>query len=61
MATKKIDIVDIKAAVERGEIEVIVVWTRPIWDRCSVRVMLKDKSTEEVVKIKEFSVSTSTL
>ena len=61
MTTKKIDIVDIKAAVERGEIEVIVVWSQPIWGRSSVRVMLKDKSTDEVVKIKEFSVSTSTL
>jgi hypothetical protein len=61
MAKKKIDIIDVKKAVEDGEIEVIVVWTRPIWDRCSVRVMLKDKSTDEVVKIKEFSASTRTL
>ena len=61
MASKKIDIVDIKAAVERGEIEVNVFWSRPSWDICSVRVMLRDKSTDEVVKIKEFSVSTSTL
>lgn len=62
MAKKKmIDIVDIKAAVERGEIEVNVTWSRPSWDACLVRVMLRDKSTEEVVKIKEFSMSTRTL
>jgi hypothetical protein len=61
MTTKKINIVDIKAAVERGEIEVIVTWPRLSWDSSSVRVMLRDKSTDEFVKIKEFSVSTSTL
>ena len=61
MTTKKIDIVDIKAAVERGEIEVNVTWSRSSWDSSLVRVMLRDKSTDEVVKIKEFSVSTRTL
>lgn len=61
MTTKKIDIADIKAAVERGEIEVNVTWSRSDWDSYSVRVMLRDKSTDEVVKIKEFSVSTRTL
>ena len=61
MAKEKIDIVDIKAAVERGEIEVNVFWSRSSWDSSSVRVMLRDKSTDEVVKIKEFSMSTRTL
>lgn len=56
MAKKKpIDIIDIRTAVKKGEIEVQVEWSYTGMNSRRVRIKLRDTQTDEVVVIKEFS------